>query len=500
MAALFGSTLVVSVLLAYFALTSVVERNASIEVLQGAYQPALRLLGDLQYALVDQETSLRGFVITADDRFLEPYEQGRADSDRVGAELARVLRDDPALSATLAEIARGIDVWQSRVAEPEIATTRTGGPGAAAEQVRSGLGTELFDEVRQDIRDLRTLLEVREDAAVDRFEAARARVSAVLLTSIAIVALYGVLAAALITRWITDPLTRLMQSVQRVTEGALHEPVVAGGPRDIAELGRQIDGMRRRIVDDLEAAVAAQEALRQQAPAVALLREQLQPSPAPGGRIEVAATFQPAEGVLAGDWYDLLDVGDGRMALAVVDVSGHGTGAGGLALQAKHLLTAALRDGRRPDDALGWLAARLDDTGEAFLTCFLAIVDTASGEGEYANAGHPPALLLSADGVVACEPTGPLLGPLPGSWERRPFVLSPGDVLVAYTDGLIEARSPSGDEFGFTRLREVFLRSRGATPGDVVDACTAAVRAFRTERLDDDLTIVAAGMPSGRGA
>lgn len=79
-------------------------------------------------------------------------------------------------------------------------------------------------------------------------------------------------------------------------------------------------------------------------------------------------------------------------------------------------------------------------------------------------------------------------------------MLSPGDVLVAYTDGLIEARSPSGDEFGFTRLREVFLRSRGATPGDVVHACTAAVRAFRTERLDDDLTIVAAGMPSGQRA
>lgn len=495
MAALFGSTLVVSVLLAYFALTSVLERNASIADLQGSYQPALRLLGDLQYALVDQETSVRGFVITADDRFLGPYERGRVDADRLRGELAAVLGDTPAQLAQLDEIVRSLDAWQVEVAEPEIAATLEGGPGAAEDQVRSGRGTQLFDALREDVRDLRTVLEVEEGLAVGRFEDARQRVSAVLFSTVAVVALYGLIAAALITRWITEPLTRLIDSVRRVTEGALHEPVVSGGPPDIDALGRQIDGMRRRIVADLETAVAAQEALRQQAPAVVMLREQLEPSPAPGGGIELAATFQPAEGVLAGDWYDLLDLGGGRVALAVVDVSGHGTRAGGLALQAKHLLTAALRDGRQADDALAWLATRLDDTGEAFLTCFLAILDTTSGMGEYANAGHPPALLLSADGVVACEPTGPLLGPLPGSWERRPFVLAPGDVLVAYTDGLIEARSADGDEFGLTRLREVFVRARGATPGDVVEACTAAVRAFRTQRLDDDLTIVAAGLP-----
>ena len=497
MAALFASTALLSLVLAGFALTAVLERNASIEQLQGAFQPSLRLLADLQYAFVDQETSVRGYVITADEAFLEPYEAGGREIDTLEQQLAGVMGDDPALQAGLGEVVALIDRWQAEVAEPEITATRAGGAGAAADLVAVGRsrGPALFDQTRQEIRRVRSLLEDREFLAVRRFEEARDRVTAVLFTTVGLTAVSGLAAALLITRWVTRPLTRLIHGVRQVTEGALHEPVETGGPPDIAALGDQIDGMRRRIVEDLETAVAVQEALRQQAPAVVMLREQLEPSLAPAGRIELAATFQPAEGVLAGDWYDLLDLGEGRVALAVVDVSGHGPRAGGLALQAKHLLSAALRDGRTPGDALGWLAGHLDDTGEAFLTCFLATLDTESGSGAYANAGHPPALLVSADGVIACEATGPLLGPFPGTWASRRFILAPGDILVAYTDGLIEARSADGDEFGMTRLREVFLRSRGATPEAVVDACTAAVRAFRTERLDDDLTIVAAGIP-----
>jgi serine phosphatase RsbU (regulator of sigma subunit)/CHASE3 domain sensor protein len=496
MSALFVSTVLLSVVLAYFALTAVLERNASIDQLQGFYQPSLRMLSDLQYALVDQETAVRAFVITADERFLEPYERGRTDLEEVEARLLSTLEQDDALMAGARRMTTAVDRWQTEVAEPEVAATRAGGPGAAERLVSAALGERLFDQAREELRTLRGSLEVQEALAVERFEEARDRVTFVLFSTVGLTALSGMVGASLITRWITQPLTRLIEGVKRVTAGALHEPVEAGGPVDIAALGRDIDSMRQRIVRDLELAVAAREALAQQAPAVLLLREQLQPSPRPDDGIEMAATFQPAEGVLAGDWYDLIDLGGGRVALAVVDVSGHGPRAGGLALQAKHLLTAALRDGKDPAQALGYLAGHLEDTGEAFLTAFLATIDTASGLGEYANAGHPPALLLSEDGVIACEPTGPLLGPLPGFWVGRQILLAPGDVLVAYTDGLIEARSEDGDEFGFTRLREVFLSMRGSPPDAVVEACTAAVRAFRTRRLDDDLTIVAAGLPA----
>ena len=267
-------------------------------------------------------------------------------------------------------------------------------------------------------------------------------------------------AALLVRRWLTMPLAALTGSVRAVAEGDVERHVVVTGPPELAGLGRDVEAMRRHIVDDLRVAVAAREALEQQAPAVALLRDRLAATRSPVPGAELAAVLLPAEGVLAGDWYDVLELCPGRIGLVVVDVSGHGTGAGVMALQSKGLLAAALRDGMAPGEALAWTAKHLGDTGEDFLTCFVATLSPVTGRGSYASAGHPDALVVSTGGVRTYGPTGPLLGPIPGTWESRELSLGSSDLLAVHTDGLVEARARDGTQFGTERLSSVLSEHR----------------------------------------
>lgn len=476
--------------------TTLAERDEAVRQLQERAEPARSRLADLQAALVDQETGVRGFVITADEAFLRPYEDGTQRAEQLLVELRDLLvvGDGLALESELDDVEAALARWRGQVAEPEIAATRAGGRGAAAELVTASRG-RLFDVLRVEVEQVRQQVSFRQAAAEARADDARRQVTVALQATVAGTVGLLVIAAVLLRRWLTRPLDQLGAGVRGVASGALHEPVRVDGPPDLVALGRDVDAMRRRIVADLDSEVAAREALEQQAPAVALMRDRLQPTglgeAVDGHRVEVAAVLHPAEGVLAGDWFDLLDVGDGRVALAVVDVSGHGTQAGVLALASKQLLSAVLHDGLGPGDALAWLARHLGDTGESFLTAFVAVVDTETGRGTYANAGHPPALIVTDGRAVHCDETGPLLGPLAGAWASRELQLRPGDLLFAYTDALVEARTAAGEEFGVARVAALLTQDRADAAQPIVDAAVDAVRGFREGRLDDDLTVLA---------
>src|SRR5512143_1322719 len=111
--------------------------------------------------------------------------------------------------------------------------------------------------------------------------------------------------------------------------------------------------MRRRIVSELEEARAAREALEQRGPVVAGLREQLRPSAAPElPGLRLAGALHAAEGVLAGDWYDVLALPAGSLALVIADVSGHGAEADMHAARVEHQLTSALHLGFAPDEVV----------------------------------------------------------------------------------------------------------------------------------------------------
>ncbi len=450
---------------------------------------------------IDQETGQRGYVITADEEFLRPYELGRSQAAATEAELRRLLAPDPELVTRLDRISRAGRQWQRLAAEPEIAAARQGRPRRAEALVASDRGHRLFERIRTELASLRSELQVAQENVNATLDAARGRLTNVLYSTFIAGVLLLAVTARFLERWIARPLDRISAAVRDVSEGRLDRGIPVVGPPDVARLGADAELMRRRIVSELDAARRAEQALRQRGPTVAALRSHLNPSytQLPPG-MQVASAYEPATGVLAGDWYDIVPLPGGAVALCLMDVSGHGPDSGIFALQAKNLLLAALRMPAgtsigldrclEPGAVLGWLSAALGDTGDQFLTLVLAYLHP-DGRCSYANAGHPPVLISDGSAARELGPTGPLLGPLPGEWETAAARLQAGDVLVAYTDGLAEARNPQRREFGSQRLADLIQAQAPNGPQAVVDACMDAVRSFAAGAVSDDLTLVA---------
>ena len=179
----------------------------------------------------------------------------------------------------------------------------------------------------------------------------------------------------------------------------------------------------------------------------------LMPADTPGeSGVECAGMCVPADGV-GGDYYDFLPLGSGRLGIALGDVSGKGMYAGLLAAAVQARLQAiTARGGDSPAEVMTELNRLTAGTieGNRFATVFFAAFDAGSSTLTYANAGHPPAILLSAEGNVRMlDATGAVVGwSADAAFEQRSVALGPGDVLAVYSDGLSEATSPGGRRAG----------------------------------------------------
>jgi sigma-B regulation protein RsbU (phosphoserine phosphatase) len=131
--------------------------------------------------------------------------------------------------------------------------------------------------------------------------------------------------------------------------------------------------------------------------------------------------------------------------------------------------------------------------GARFITLFVTLVDGETGEVTYVNGGHNPPYLLRADGTLETLTVGGLLlGVFPEAvYESSSVTLHASDILLLYSDGVTEARSPEGEEYGEERL-EAFLREhRALAPGDLVNALISEVESFtNAAQLADDVTVV----------
>lgn len=454
-------------------------------------EPAQQATDDLFNGVVDQEMGLRGYVLTRDRAFLETYLGGRRDSQAAITQLRRLLADRPGLLAVVESVEAKLDEWQDKHAAPQLRAVRDQDSDLARELVDSARGEDLFEATRTEIERLDTTLDDRRQQAATGLRAAQERLEATVIAAAIAAVLLAVGVAWLLHRWISRPVEALSTAVEQVAGGSLNAPIPNTGPPELAGLGANVDDMRHRLLAQLDEAVRARQALEQQGPAVVSLRAALTTPATPlPGWVRVAATFAPARGVLAGDWYDVVRLDDTRIVVAVMDVSGHGPAAGVLALRAKELLGAALSAGQPPGEVLGSLAANLGDTDERFLTCFVAEVDRHGGV-RYASAGHPAGLLVRPGDTQPLEPTGPLLGPLAGSWETHHCVLSAEDSLLVYTDGLLDARDEDGEPFGADRLGEAVDARRGQAPADLVSGLAARLAEFSAGAFHDDLTVVA---------
>ena len=240
------------------------------------------------------------------------------------------------------------------------------------------------------------------------------------------------------------------------------------------------------------------------------------------GGVELEAALRPARDV-SGDFYDCFLLTSGEVILVVGDVCDKGVGAalfmalfrslirasadpvGGGAIQmigGRHTMVMQALQSASPADLLTRVAgftndyiARLHGRTNMFATVFLASLEPYSGELVYVNAGHEPALTIAPDGSIEeLRPTGPALGMLPDShFTAVTRTLEKGHSLLAFTDGLVEAHSPTGEVYGGKRLREVLLAQRGSSASDLVRAVLDAVQTFGGHSEEhDDLTMLAA--------
>jgi serine phosphatase RsbU (regulator of sigma subunit) len=198
---------------------------------------------------------------------------------------------------------------------------------------------------------------------------------------------------------------------------------------------------------------------------------------------------------IGGDYYDFIPRHDGRMLIALGDVSGKGTAAALLMSSVHAAIHAQVATENTLPNAISNVNQYLAENTPAnrFVTLFSAELDPVSGRMQYINAGHNPPLIGRSDGSVAQLASGGFpLGIMPGAeFEVGETVLHPGEVLVVYSDGVSEAVNPAGEEFGMDRLTEVVRRNLHASAAGFRDKVESALSAFtQTAPANDDITLV----------
>ncbi|TFV86252.1 SpoIIE family protein phosphatase [Blastococcus sp. CT_GayMR16] len=214
--------------------------------------------------------------------------------------------------------------------------------------------------------------------------------------------------------------------------------------------------------------------------AVTLQRAVLGPTVLPR---DFAVHYEPATGTLevGGDWYDVVDLPDGRYGVVVGDVVGRGLASAAVMGQLRSAGRALLLESRSP----GHVLSALDRfatlvPGAAVSTVFCAVIDPRDGILRYSSAGHPPAIVVDADGrATFLEEAGSLPLAVVDDLERpeADVALAPGSTLLLYTDGLVERRDQGLDD-GMTRAAEVLAEGRHLPPAELAD--------LLTEKLLDD--------------
>jgi serine phosphatase RsbU (regulator of sigma subunit) len=285
--------------------------------------------------------------------------------------------------------------------------------------------------------------------------------------------------------WSPGPLVAALNEFVR--DGALLVAILLFGyaVRTHRALMAETTQRLRRAEEDREREAQERSAAR-------VIQQQLLPKEMPslpGWR--VAAYYRPAREV-GGDFYDFLGLPDGRVALVTGDVTDKGIPAA-LVMATTHSILRGDAPGLvAPGAVLERANSRLypDIPASMFVTCLYAVLDPASGRLVYANAGHNLPYAATADGVTELRATGMPLGAMPGmTYEENEAHLAPGESVLLHSDGLVEAHAPSGEMFGFPRLRKVVEDGGGES---LIEECLTELRKFTGPdwEQEDDITLV----------
>ena len=265
--------------------------------------------------------------------------------------------------------------------------------------------------------------------------------------------------------------------------------------RLLSRLSRQAGPAVRvaQLVRQQQVEVRERERLEQELRVASVIQQTLLPQAVPElPGWQMKAHYQPAREV-GGDFYDFLELPDGRLGLVLGDVTDKGVPAALVMATTRAILRAAAEQLVSPGEVLRRVNDVLypDIPPKMFVTCLYAVLDPKDGMLQFANAGQDLPCLRCSDGLRELHATGMPLGLMLGmDYEQKEVLLQPGDTVFMYSDGLVEAHNQQREMFGLPRLRSLVLEHPGGAP--LIDFLLNELAEFTgpDSVQEDDVTMV----------
>ena len=469
---------------------------ATSNALRTRITPASDAVEALVLAQVSASASLSDYVLLNRDASRKDYKRQVERAEVLIDQIVQRLDAAPEIRPLAETSRRAQEAWIAADGTPVLAAMDSGDPAKAKQVTDSKEAWKTYASMTQATQDLQDAVDERRlNASLTLLDFLRVLGVMLLLAGLLVLAL--LLAYYLgLRRWVLNPLNRIRADLQQAADepGHLH-PISATGPPELESVALDAEELRRGLVREIDEAREARTGLAQDAPVADSLRAALTPASIdlPGG-IRVSGRRSSAEGVIAGDWWDVIACPGGRIAVIIGDVAGHGASAGIMALQVRTLLSAAMASGAQPDAALRLAHQALRDS-RTFATALVLLIDAETKTLRWANAGHHPALLIGSDDVTtALEPTGPLLSTLDAQWSCMDTATQLGDALFAFTDGLIEGTTTDGHSLDTSDLLVELLGIPAdvrSEPAETLERILASMREKTIDWTRDDITLVA---------
>ena len=248
-----------------------------------------------------------------------------------------------------------------------------------------------------------------------------------------------------------------------------------------------------QLVREQEAEVRARERISQELRVAQLIQQQFLPKRLPDLPGWQIAAFYRAAAEVGGDFYDFIELPDGKIGLVVGDVTGHGVPAALVMATTRSVLRSEAPRLVAPGKVLERVNEFLhaDIPANMFVTCLYAVLDPKTGALRYANAGHDLPFVRRGTAVEELRATGMPLGAMPGMhYDEKEATLGEGDVILLHSDGLAEAHDAQHRMFGFGRMRG--LMGELGIGHDLIEGLMDSLRTFTGPawEQEDDITLV----------
>lgn len=312
-----------------------------------------------------------------------------------------------------------------------------------------------------------------------------------------------------LTRTVTGAVHNLYEGTERVTAGDFSHRIPVKGGDQLAELGKSFNSMTENL-ERLIVVAKEKERLESEIEIARGVQNELFPKAAPAMKtLQLSGSCRPAR-MVSGDYYDFLCLPDGNVAIAIGDVAGKGIAAALLMASIQSIMRTQLAAGVRAapngrvhthnEGAVSKMVVELNrqlyanTAPEKYATFCFGLYDEHCRTFTYTNAGHLPPILLHGGEPQLLEVTGTVVGAFPSMpYEERTIAMGPDDILIAYTDGIVEPENVYGEEFGAERMMDLVVKYRTEASDEIITRIMEAVPNWTGSlELSDDMTVVLA--------